>query len=88
LWEYSYYLWRTIQTDVAVLRRWQELLVAELSGRGYTVRFAVGLVGKSMIDGFAYDGEDFIFFISEEHEPTPGSAAEAVRVATRSIQKR
>jgi hypothetical protein len=89
LWEYSYYLWRTIHTDVAVLRRWQELLVAELSAQGYTVRFAVGLIGKSKAEAVFLTGrEDFIFFVSEEHDPTPETAAEAVRVAHRSIQKR
>jgi hypothetical protein len=89
LWEYSYYLWRTIHTDVDILRRWQELLVAELSAQGYTVRFAVGLIGKSKTKVVIADGEeDFIFFVSEEHDPTPETAAEAVRVAHRSIQKR
>lgn len=86
-WGYAFYLLRTIFGDEDLLREWQELLLRELSVRGCTVRFSVGMVGKEHAPAlFWVNGQDFIFFLNEEHRPTPELATQVVeRAITHSI---
>lgn len=81
-WEWGFYLWRTVTGSPASLRRWQELLLYELSILGSTVRFSVGMIGKETVPYVLHSDErDFIFFLNEECLPTPELAARAVREA-------
>jgi predicted transcriptional regulator len=78
IWGWGYYLWRTRDFDIFQLRNWQALLVAELSARGCSVRFAVGIGGE--IEGgvgFNY-GDHFVFFIPALTAPTEEMAFQVV----------
>jgi hypothetical protein len=78
IWGWGYYLWRTRDFDIFQLRDWQSLLVAELSARGCSVRFAVGIGGE--IEGgvgFNY-GDHFVFFIPALTLPTEEMAFQVV----------
>jgi len=78
-WGYSYYLWKTWDLDTPQLRAWQSLLVKELSARGCSVRFAVGMTAHTEggFELYEEDG-DFIFFLEIAFTPTEEMAAEAV----------
>lgn len=82
-WEYSFYLWRTVTGSPALMRRWQGLILRELSACRRTVRFSVGLIGK---ESSAYvlrlQGNHFFIFLNEDCHPTAELAAQAVRETT------
>ncbi len=78
-WEWGYYNLDSRQYNDEPLKRWQSLLVSELSSRGLEIVFSLGFVGgtEKKTDVREHDGR-MVFFLQEHTNPTPELAETAV----------
>jgi hypothetical protein len=82
---YAHYLWRSAGGDEVRLLRWQRLLVSEAARLGLVVTLAVGYLGRQPHPYVvARVGLLDVVFLHEDHDPTPGHAAGAIRALVES----
>lgn len=78
-WDWSYFVWRTVQDDRPRLAAWQEFLVSMFVERSILEHFAVGFIDEAR-GPYAVAKVDsvYVFFLGEDAEPTAELAMLAV----------